>query len=260
MSDTIDLKSPTFQKNRRKIYKWVFLLLKEHHERLGLKVTAWSGPEGIGTPRLSFFFERLRQQSGSPEYHFALASEQVGMQMYQWNVGVFQPLPGHPQLVPEQSTVELRTKKMLPWFNEQLRIIPIYQTLGDRLLPEKVVENWQQRAERYLHSWNVLGMYLAKKAGFVRLESIGGTGWSYVEPAYIKDAQRFLSEARQEDILIFEKGPDDWLYWLHTGRIVRRNGESLDFFQLSKGGMPLEKVVDRVSHFVGDSIKGDELN
>ena len=96
MSEPVDTASPIFQVNRQKIPKWVFMLLKQHHERLGLKVSAWSGPEGIGTPRLSFYFDRVRMDDGTPQYFFDLAEDakSVDMQIYQATVGVFAPLRG----------------------------------------------------------------------------------------------------------------------------------------------------------------------
>ena len=135
--DPIDTASPIFQSNRRKIPKWVFLLLKEHHERLGLKIAAWSGPEGIGTPRFSFFFDRVRLHDGSPRYFFDFGdnTNSVEMQMYQAAIGVCSPLPGHPQLHPMQSKVDLRSSKVIPWLNEQLRIISLYHQLGDAHMP-----------------------------------------------------------------------------------------------------------------------------
>lgn len=104
----------------------------------------------------------------------------------------------------------------------------------------------------YLLSWNVLGLYLAKQDGFIRLENVGSS-WEYVKPEYIEDAKRFLPEADWEDVLVFPWGDSaDQRYWLHTGRLVRKDGESLDFYQLAKGGMSLEKVVARVTDFMGD--------
>jgi hypothetical protein len=114
MNDPVDLKSPLYHQNRRKSYKWVFLLLEHYHEIFGLKVVAWSGPEGIGIPRFNFFFDRIREQDGRPKLQFELDRQSVEMQMYQWTLGVFQPLPGEPQFHPQQSKLELRTDDIVP--------------------------------------------------------------------------------------------------------------------------------------------------
>lgn len=253
MDDPVDVKSAIFQLNRRKIYKWVFFLLKEHHRRVGLKVWAYSAPSGIATPRFSFFFDRIRDENGRPMKHFELNGQTVEMQIYQWKVGVFQPLrEGEPKDHPLQSKKELRTKDMLPWLNEQLRIRSLCSSLGKRVLEPQDDPAWQHRSERYLLSWNVLGLYLAKQQGFIRLQTVDSS-WDYVKPDYIEDVKRFLPEADWDDVLVFPTSDSpDQRYWLHTGRIVRKDGESLDFYQLMKGGMPLEQVSQRVAEFMGE--------
>jgi hypothetical protein len=104
--------------------------------------------------------------------------------------------------------------------------------------------------ERYRHSWNVLGLYLKQQPHFIRLETLGYTAQ---HDKLEDDIRRFLPECKQEDVLVFPlHDVERQVFWLHSGRIVRRNGDSLDFYQMTKGGMPLSGVVQRVTEFMGD--------
>ena len=211
--------------NQRKLYKWLFLLLQKHHERLGLKVLCWSGPDGIGTARLSLFFQRGDEPPSERQLPV------FDMHLYQHAISIRQNPSGdalHPPR--DQSTVELRTDEMLPWLETNLGIVLRAQQQGTYPLPKSNSAWWSAAAVRYLRSWNVLGLVLKALPRFVTLESIGASSVHAEEGAEASAwLETFYPEVSRIDVLHFrdqESGAP--IFWLHSGRLCKASGQSLD--------------------------------
>lgn len=257
--------SQMFELNRRKVYKWVFLLLERHHERLGLKVLAWSGPQGIGTPYFTFYFDAVKNDEGHIITQFDLGDRNSNhsMTMYQGLIGLPEWAVGDQMEHPDQSILELRTEQLLSWYEQHLRVIDCSQPLWsciDTTIQQRL--HWSAAVERYLLSWRMLGHVMASLPEFVPLETVGeSTDPAYGVPDYVRDVDRFLPEMASEDIVILTGKPfKQEFYWLHAGRVYTMLGECLDFYQMIKGGYSFGDVLSRIKMFLSRPSKGKPIS
>jgi len=249
--------SQILEVNRRKIYKWIFMLLEEQHKRLGLKVLCHSCPPGINNPCFTFYFDSIRTESGLVITQFPVSGNTLhSMTMYQHTVGMPAWATGPQVEHPMQTQQELRTHSVMPWLKQTLKIIECGQVMSGRIEPDlQKRPHWDISCERYLLSWKMLGHYMASLPEFQPLETVGGSEPMF-NPPYIRDAKRFLP-VTFDDILVFAQGihADDLKYWLHTGCIYRAGGECIDFYQMIKGGKTFETVLARVTSFMNHKPK-----
>lgn len=247
--DHMNTDSHHFRINQRKILKWVFLLLQQHHQRLGLKACAWSGPAGINIDRISFFFHSVRDPE-SPLPGIPLTD----MCIYQASLGVCNGINEHP----DQHSRELRTNEIVPWLEQQLGVIQRYHQLcASHVFPVQTnvdqnpfqMATWVAKADAYLLSWNVFGHWCRHQAKRVMYYSLGTFPWNLEQPSWIEPArQMFAGTVDPFDILVLLK-PDSWLpsrYWLMTGNVVDVNGSALDLNVLSRRGLDSKKIAQLV--------------
>ena len=244
-----DKNSAIFRTNQRKIYKWIYLLLKKHNYRLGLKIICWSGPPGINNPYFSFFFYPIRDNNGHPIYNFKLIEEDYfAPVLYQDHIGLPGWAVGSQLTYPNQDTLEIRTNKVFPWIEEELNIIKLSQELKIlKKLESGKPEFWEQTCEKYLLSWKLLGHYMAIKSEFMPLETPGESDYYGIEPDFLVTAESFLPETKREDILYFGDG----IFWLHTGRICKNKGVCLDWYLMHKEGIVFSNIFKSVRQFIG---------
>lgn len=239
--------TPIGRLNQRKLYKWLFLLLQKHHERLGLKVLAWSGPDGIGTHRISLYFDVGSEPIAVSEVPV------LGMHLYQSSISVRHEVSGDVQYPPKnQAKVELRTQDTLPWLESKLAVIEKSQKQQVFPLPQASSAWWPAAAQRYLRSWNVLGLLLKAIPEFVALETLGASAVHAEESQLAQSwATAFYPEVSRTDILHFRDSQSgDPIFWLHSGRVCKASGQSLDLNVLRQKGLKPEAMAAAVLEFV----------
>jgi hypothetical protein len=237
--------------NQKKIVKWVFLLLQEHHARLGLKVYSWAGPEGIGTPRLSFFFDTARTFPPGFEPYGVPAHEALDMSLYQLQVGTFNGTQEHP----DQGTRELRTKEILPWIEQQLDVQRHYQAVYEKFngtFPyETKKPSNEVRAAHYLYSWNVFGLWSSSLDRALDYCTLAMWPDSYATVDWRRHAYKtFCKVLDPWDILVLSTKCESRVFWDLNGLIFKPDGSALDLRQLLHGAVSPLNAVGRVEAFL----------
>ena len=239
------------QVNQRKILKWVFLILQEHHERLGLKVMAWDGGPGPGG-RLGFYFHTVLNPHERFGAYRLPANHGLDMSMYQERVGVFEGTQDYSA----QAAVEMRTKEVLPKLERELDVVGNYHKAyeGHRFPHQEADPTWPGRAAVYLYSWNVFGLWQAKRKVSARYYSIASFPWDYVKPRWLEETERGLAQVIDcKDVLVLID--DQWLpqvFWNLNGGVTRlsdRRAVNLRLCQTQ--GVPPAEAVGLIDKLLG---------
>jgi hypothetical protein len=230
--------------NQRKILKWVFRILENHHRRLGLKAFAWAGPDGLNIHRISFFFDGVRHKDGG-----APLIDWTAMSMYQSWLGVCGGIEDHP----EQKRRELRTEEILPWLEGQLGVIAHYQKLSARYhFPyENTGEDprWELRANAYLLTWNVFSRWCMRNPKPLLYYTLATFPCDHGPPDWLDPAiKTFAHIADPFDILVImdTTSYEPALFWITTGHVISVNGMAIDLNVLARTTPDAKELAKRV--------------
>lgn len=212
------------QKNRARLLKAVYLLLQEHHTRYGLGAVGWwKEPDNL---YVSFFSHALRDELGRPK-HCPEVSGKYSLTIYQGLLGL--PAWGAGEQYENEMFLkqDMRTAEIKEWL---CRRLTLEQFFADN---EDEISSWRQRytvdeAERYLFSWNVLGLIAGGRGA---VETFGYTGSMYGEGLEVPRHEMLrLLDGRHIDLHVV-KGPEDFLVVATNGRSWSSKWQFRDLFK-----------------------------
>jgi len=150
--------------NRAKIPKVVYLLLQKYHRIYGLGVIGWF--KQPGSHYFSFFSQAVYEGRGRPK-HLPELWGRYKLTLYQDHLGM--PARGNDSVQaqhPHLHDRELRSKDMVQWIEEHLTLPQFFRDYSAE------IDRWRRKctveqSERYLLTWNVMGLYAKAKKGMI---------------------------------------------------------------------------------------------
>jgi hypothetical protein len=205
--------------NVPKISKAVFFLLQKYHRTHGLCVVGW--PRSTGRWYFSFFSDAVRDEVGRARH--VASSKPYSLTIYQdrpglagWSVEGHQPCPGWDQR-------EVRSRELLAWYEARLSLRSFFENCAES------IARWRQTytvedAERYLLTWNVMGLFVAARPDGV---STYGRCPDNYGPRF-EEWPEGLDPTRADERIHF---CDDFVFHTH-GRVLvdREAGEIVDLW------------------------------
>ena len=247
---TGDPTSPFQLVNRRKIFKWIYLLLEKHHHRLGLKAMG-------GIQMVHLFFSTALSQ-GSADQDFCGVYRNPIQQshrdfIYTQTVGVVTC----GDMFPHQAQRELRTDEVLPLLEAKLGIESRREVLRGRFkFPYQLQEaGWQERAAVYLYCWNVFGYWQSAQPAPARFSSLAAFPCEYGKPEWLQRLESSLAMVADPKDIYLILAPD-WkpaAFWDLNGSVSLPDGSSVDLRTCQQQGKSTDHALKLVKELLADA-------
>ena len=206
--------------NRRKISKAVYLLLQRYHRTHGLRVEPWN--KQPGNHYFSFFCDAVRHPDAEPQ-HLAEIDGSYCLTVYQDHIGIPAWANGGNQMEhPDSRLRELRASELVDWYEAHLSLDAFLRDHEGAIRPWRRTYHVDE-SERYLLTWNVLGLYSSLRAATC-------FGWGCCECWSRRQGEAGLEAfptARPRESLMYCEG----LVFCTDGRILTPDGGVIDLWE-----------------------------